>query len=96
MDKLTEYVILIAFPLQQWLLERVPMLRYTYTACLVLRSAIDGWTLLPNTVQSVINLWYSCRMKSAGEWPVPPLRILEIPGWYLKILKCAIPVVCIN
>jgi len=30
-----EYVILIAFPLQQWLHERYPVLRYTYTACLV-------------------------------------------------------------
>jgi len=31
----TEYLILIAFPLQQWFHERPPMLRYTYTACLV-------------------------------------------------------------
>jgi hypothetical protein len=30
----SEYVI-IACPLQQWLHERAPMLRYTYTACLV-------------------------------------------------------------
>ena len=29
------HVILIAFPLQQWLQERVAMLRYTYTVCLV-------------------------------------------------------------
>jgi hypothetical protein len=28
-------VILIAFPLQQWLHERASMLRYTYIACLV-------------------------------------------------------------
>ena len=31
----SEYVILIAFPLQQWLNERASMLRYTYIACLV-------------------------------------------------------------
>ena len=31
----SKYVILIAFPLQQWWHERVPMLRYMYTACLV-------------------------------------------------------------
>jgi len=31
----SEYLILIAFPLQQWLYERAPMLRYTYIACLV-------------------------------------------------------------
>jgi hypothetical protein len=32
----TEYVILIAFPLQQWLGERASELRHTYSACLVL------------------------------------------------------------
>ena len=30
----SEYVILFAFPLQQWLCERASMLRYTYNACL--------------------------------------------------------------
>ena len=35
-------VILIAFPLQHWLQERAPMLRYTYISCLVF--------LLMNTV----------------------------------------------
>jgi hypothetical protein len=31
----SEYVILTAFPLQQWLRERASVLRYTYIACLV-------------------------------------------------------------
>jgi len=31
----SEYVILTAFPLQQWLLERFSVLRYTYIACIV-------------------------------------------------------------
>ena len=31
-NKRIEYVILIAFPQQQWLHERTPVLRYTYTA----------------------------------------------------------------
>jgi len=31
----SEYVILIAFPLQQWLHERPSVLRYTYSACLI-------------------------------------------------------------
>ena len=31
----SEYVILIAVPLQQWLYEGASILRYTYTACLV-------------------------------------------------------------
>jgi hypothetical protein len=36
MDKLSEYVTLTAFPLKQWLLERVSLLRYTHIARLVL------------------------------------------------------------
>jgi len=31
----SEYVMIIVFPLQQWLHERVSLLRYTYTVCLV-------------------------------------------------------------
>jgi hypothetical protein len=34
-DTHSEYVILIAFPLQQWLHERASVLRYTQVACLV-------------------------------------------------------------
>ena len=34
-NTLSEYVTLIAFPLQQWLQERASMLRYTCIACLV-------------------------------------------------------------
>jgi hypothetical protein len=34
-DAHSEYVTLIASPLQQWLLERASMLRYTYTACVL-------------------------------------------------------------
>jgi len=32
----SEFVTLIAFPLQQWLQDRASLLRYTYIACLVL------------------------------------------------------------
>ena len=35
-DTHSEYVILIAFPQQEWLRERASMLRYTYIACLVM------------------------------------------------------------
>ena len=31
----SQYAIIIAFPLQQWLHERASMLRYTYIACIV-------------------------------------------------------------
>jgi hypothetical protein len=34
-NRLSEYVILFVFPLQQWLHERATTLRYMYTACLV-------------------------------------------------------------
>jgi len=34
----SEYVILTAFQLQQWLQERVSVLRYTYIACPVLEG----------------------------------------------------------
>jgi len=34
-NKVTEYVILIAFPLQQWLHDRASLLCYPYIACLV-------------------------------------------------------------
>ena len=34
----SEYVIIIAYPLQQWLEERVSMSRYTHIACLVKRD----------------------------------------------------------
>jgi hypothetical protein len=34
-DTHLKYVILIAFPRQQWLRERASMLRYTHVACLV-------------------------------------------------------------
>jgi len=34
-DPHSEYVMFIVFPLQQWLHERAPLLRYTYIACLV-------------------------------------------------------------
>jgi hypothetical protein len=37
----TGCVIIIAFPLQQWLIERDVPLRYTYTACVV-RSNFCG------------------------------------------------------
>jgi hypothetical protein len=35
LQTLSKYVILTAFPLQQWLRERSVILRYTYIQCLV-------------------------------------------------------------
>jgi len=39
-NTLSEYVILIAFPPQQWLHESASLLRYTYTACLAFMFSI--------------------------------------------------------
>ena len=66
----SEYVILIAFPLQQWLYERTSMLRYTYIACLV-TTAIDPcsdlWkcmtcNLLKFKLQIISNKFFKRRM----------------------------------
>jgi hypothetical protein len=40
-DTLSEWVILIAFPRQQWLRERALVLRYTYLSCPVLFCTIQ-------------------------------------------------------
>ena len=41
----SQYVIFIAFPLQQWLHERASALRYTYMDCLVVtRFVVQSWT----------------------------------------------------
>jgi hypothetical protein len=42
----SEHIILIAFPLQQWLHERTSMLRYTYIVCLVITPSLKSDTLL--------------------------------------------------
>jgi len=52
-DAHSERVIIIVFPQQQWLRERVSMLRYTYTACLVHGSMNNIWVFL--TVDSTAN-----------------------------------------
>ena len=40
-DTHSAYVILIAFPWQQWLRDRTSMLRYTYIACLVITEKVS-------------------------------------------------------
>ena len=39
-DTHSEYVMLIAFPLQEWLRERASVLRYTYMDCLVKKRSL--------------------------------------------------------
>jgi len=44
----SKYVILIAFPLQQWLHESASILRYTYIACRIISyiGCVSGWARL--------------------------------------------------
>jgi len=42
-DAHPEYVIPIAFPLQQWLRERASILRFAYTACIVLNAVLHDF-----------------------------------------------------
>jgi len=59
-NTLSEYVILIAFTLQQWMHERSSsMLRYTYFACLVSPVFLRIEVFTDNRKQSVIIL-YAC------------------------------------
>jgi hypothetical protein len=47
-DTQSEYVTLIAFPPQQWLHERTPVLRYTYIEYLVITVAVFTARYGPN------------------------------------------------
>jgi hypothetical protein len=53
-DTHSEYVILIAFPRQQWLRERTSMLRHTYMACHVTFMDINNF--------SAMNVFVFCRV----------------------------------
>ena len=54
----SKYVILIAFPLQQWLHERASMLRYTYSACLCRRSVTKQKERTPVSIRFSVCLWF--------------------------------------
>jgi len=58
MHTLSEYVNLIAFPVKQWLGERVSLLRYTYIVCHVITySYLTSQFLVYNSVHS-LNIRY--------------------------------------
>ena len=52
----SEYVILLAFPLQQWYRERASMSRYMCIACLVKRAVVRSVAV---TV-SYFDIWLEC------------------------------------
>ena len=55
----SEYVILTAFPRQQWLLERTLVLRCTYIVCLVRRALISSFGDMPSFIFSLGNCFFS-------------------------------------
>ena len=69
-DTHTDCVILIAFPLQQWLQERASMLCYTYIAHLVTHGLFHYGTQRP---KNVLSLW------------VKSIRFCELTGCLLLI-----------
>jgi len=66
----SEYVILIAFPLQQWLHERVSLLLYVYTA-VSLKINFIGWVMRCVAITSYLLRTYELRATS-------PLRCSEL------------------
>jgi hypothetical protein len=80
-DTHSEYVILTAFPVQQWLHEGASMLRYTYIACLVYISPLVHSTnhrvskrYLFARFQASVAVW----MRSSLFWDVLRRRVVSI------------------
>jgi hypothetical protein len=55
----TQYVLLIAFPLQQWLRERASMLRYTYIDCILITGMERVYCAVRNQSLNVIPINFS-------------------------------------
>ena len=54
-----QYILLIAFPLQQWLRERASMLRYTYIDCIVITGMERVYCAVRNMSLNVIPINFS-------------------------------------
>jgi hypothetical protein len=62
-DTHSEYVLLIAFPRQQWLRERASMLRFTYIVSLVLSEKKTDQTWKDMQMFCIVNESDSCRLR---------------------------------
>jgi hypothetical protein len=71
----TGYVILVAFPRQQWFYSRASMLRYTYIACLVLISQSNS-----------LYRRYNCSFFRAVN--ISPAWCVLLPLWRPHISSC--------
>jgi len=63
----SEYVIRIAFPLQQWLHKRVSVLRYNYTVCLVIANTRT--CNLCHKYDKILTRNYNFKQTSCVLWP---------------------------
>ena len=67
----SQYVIITAFPLQQWLHERASMLRFTCIACLLssFRRQFSAWNYREWSKQCCIALGHrQCKHSAASHW----------------------------
>jgi len=61
-DAHSEYVILIDFPLQQWLYERASMLPYMYITCLVVyRPILSARNCSAHSLFIITSVYWGCR-----------------------------------
>ena len=70
-DTHSEYVILVAFPLQQWLYERTSMLRHSYSGWIVFTFLLYGFLIVcfPALLEAV-----KIRTLNARGWSGRPKR----------------------
>ena len=74
----SEYVMLTAFPRQQWLLKRASLLRCTYIACLVIICVPSFNTAIVHSVGTGLNFVFKFVQSGTS---------LHI-SWQIKVLEC--------
>ena len=61
----SQYVILTAFPLQQWLHERASLSRYTYTACLVIIETVSVYCAVRTKYLYIFQIKFRLQIQAA-------------------------------
>jgi len=80
----SQYVILIAFPLQQWLHERAAMLRYTYSVYLATRKALTiAFVMVTVCVFCEVRIKYFYVL-------LRRILYLKMPGQLMRVLVYAV------
>ena len=88
-DTHSEYVILIAFPLQQWLLQRISVLRLC-VHCLCCLHVTTMWFTL-KLVYVISFPCLQCTFRFAGKNTEPrPLKDLQIVATWLATARCSL------